>query len=84
MLQAYIPNVSHVPCSELCYKCFYLDVAYVVAAIYICCKRIFQIFRFVAEVSSRAAHRRAEAHEQQHVSSRLRHAAAYEVLRGCV
>jgi hypothetical protein len=40
MLQVYVPNVS--PVSDVCCKCFYLNVAYVIVVIHICCKCIFQ------------------------------------------
>jgi hypothetical protein len=42
MLQVYVSNVSAV--SNVCCKCFYLGVAYVVVAIHICCKYVFQMF----------------------------------------
>ena len=38
MLQVYVSNVSAI--SNVCCKMFYLDVAYVVVAIHICCKHI--------------------------------------------
>ena len=42
MLQASIQNIPSV--SDICCKCFYLDVAYVAVAIHICCKSMLQMF----------------------------------------
>jgi hypothetical protein len=38
MLLVYVSNVSTV--LNVCYKCFYLDVTYVIVHIHICCKRM--------------------------------------------
>jgi hypothetical protein len=51
MLQVYVSNVS--PVSDVCCKCFYLDVAYTAVVIHICCKRMFQLFQHVSICYSR-------------------------------
>jgi hypothetical protein len=54
MFQMYVLNVSSL--SDVCYKCFYLDVASVSLYIHACCNRMFQVFQVfgtsVASVSS--------------------------------
>jgi hypothetical protein len=42
MLQAYVSSVSDV--LDICFKCVYLDVAYVVVALPACSKYMFQIY----------------------------------------
>ena len=48
MLQAYVLSVS-----DVCFKCFHLDVAYVTIALYACFKSMFQVFHmFYTHVES--------------------------------
>jgi hypothetical protein len=51
MLQASIPNASSV-FSDACYKCIYLDIAFIS---HICCKCFMKMFRLFAMVSSISA-----------------------------
>jgi hypothetical protein len=48
-----IQNVSST--SEICCKCFYLDVAYVVVAIHIRCKSMFQLFHLLHTYVTKSA-----------------------------
>jgi hypothetical protein len=42
MLQAYVSTILDV--SEICFKCVYLDIAYVVMPIHVCFSQMFQVF----------------------------------------